>query len=75
MAVDTDHYMPVWIEFLKSHVYRHNLEPNDWIFPSMSSKGIAQIGSHMSSNAIQGWIDKFTCGAGMSSQEMHSGID
>ena len=67
VAVDTDHHVPVWIEFLKSHVYGCNLEPDDWLFPLMSSNGIAQIGSDMSSNAIQGWIDKFTCGAGMSS--------
>ena len=71
VAVDTDHHVHVWIEFLKSHMYGCNLEPDDWLFPSMSSNGIAQIGSHMSSNSIQGWIDKFTWGAGIDSTKIH----
>jgi len=69
-AVDPDHHVPVWIEFLKSHVYGRDLQPDDWLFPSTSTNGIAHIGSHMSSNAIQGWIDKFTAHAGIYSTKI-----
>jgi len=69
-SVDPDLHVPVWIEFLKSHVYGRDLKPEDWLFPSTSSNGIAQIGSYMSSSAIQGWIDKFTTGAGIDSTKI-----
>ncbi|KAF8572542.1 hypothetical protein K439DRAFT_1238495, partial [Ramaria rubella] len=43
----------------------HKLEPDDWLFPSVSSNGIVQIVTAMSREVVQNWIDEFIVGAGI----------
>jgi integrase len=55
--------MNTWIIFLERFVYAHALEPNDYIFPSVTSTGTVQPGAPISHDTIQKWLDEFVEGA------------
>lgn len=64
-AADVDFHMRNWLSFLQIHVYGRSLESTDFIFPAIGSNGIAHIGTAMSHDVIQGWINEFSAGAGI----------
>ena len=55
--------MNTWITFLERFVYARALEPNDYIFPSVTSTGTVQPGASISHDTIQKWLDEFVEGA------------
>ncbi|KAF8522430.1 hypothetical protein BU17DRAFT_44653 [Hysterangium stoloniferum] len=62
-SVDMHFHMNSWIIFLETFVYGHELEPNDFIFPSVTSTGTVQPGTPISHDTIQKWLDEFVEGA------------
>lgn len=61
---DLDFHMCNWLIYLQ-HAYGRELQPSDWIFPSIGSNGIIQQQSPMSHDVIQKWINEFTAEAGI----------
>ncbi|KAF8516847.1 hypothetical protein BU17DRAFT_67293 [Hysterangium stoloniferum] len=62
-SVDMHFHMNIWMNFLKAFVYGRELEPNDFIFPSVTSTGTVQPEVPISHNTIQKWLDEFAEGA------------
>lgn len=64
-ACDAYHWLPTWIEYLESVIYKRTLEPEDYIFPAMGATGLVQRGECISQDTVQKWINEFTQGAGI----------
>ncbi|KAF8510234.1 hypothetical protein BU17DRAFT_70143 [Hysterangium stoloniferum] len=62
-SVDMHFHMNIWMNFLKAFVYGRELEPNDFIFPSVTSTGTVQPEVPISHDMIQRWLDEFAEGA------------
>ncbi|KAF8522173.1 hypothetical protein BU17DRAFT_44745, partial [Hysterangium stoloniferum] len=62
-SVDMHFHINSWIIFLETFVYGHELEPNDFIFPSVTSIGTVQPRTPISHDTIQKWLDEFVEGA------------
>ncbi|KAG1840392.1 hypothetical protein F4604DRAFT_1598900 [Suillus subluteus] len=58
-------WMLLWLALLERIHYNGELEPDDFIFPTISSNGIVHRGEHISHDAVQAWIDEATTSAGI----------
>ncbi|KAG0703100.1 hypothetical protein DFH29DRAFT_998728 [Suillus ampliporus] len=58
-------WMLLWLALLERIHYNGKLEPDDFVFPAISSNGIVHRGEHISHDAVQAWIDEATTGAGI----------
>ncbi|KAG1781061.1 hypothetical protein EV702DRAFT_1193898 [Suillus placidus] len=58
-------WMLLWLALLERVHYNSELEPDDFVFPAISSNGIVHRGEHISHDAVQAWIDEATTGAGI----------
>ncbi|KAF8523100.1 hypothetical protein BU17DRAFT_63997 [Hysterangium stoloniferum] len=62
-SVDMHFHMNIWMNFLKAFIYGRELEPNDFIFMSVTSMGTVQPEVPISHDTIQKWLDEFAEGA------------
>ncbi|KAF8580418.1 hypothetical protein K439DRAFT_1357021 [Ramaria rubella] len=62
-AVNVEFHFHEWLDFLHVHVYCHELQGDDFIFPSVNSKGLVQPGLPISHDTIQKWLDEFVAAA------------
>lgn len=62
-SVDMEFHLREWLVFLRAFVYGRDLEDNDYIFPSVNTKGLTQPGAAISHATIQKWLDEFVAGA------------
>ncbi|KAG2029737.1 hypothetical protein BDR03DRAFT_987558 [Suillus americanus] len=58
-------WMLLWLALLEHIHYNSELEPDDFVFPTIGSNGIVHRGEHISHDAVQAWIDEATTGAGI----------
>ncbi|KIK32078.1 hypothetical protein CY34DRAFT_760908 [Suillus luteus UH-Slu-Lm8-n1] len=64
-ACDSFFWTLVWIKWLELFHYTRTLQPNDFIFPAMSTNGVMHPGQPISHDAVQKWINESTAGAGI----------
>jgi hypothetical protein len=58
-------WMLLWLTLLERVHYNGKLEPDDFVFPAISSNGVVHRGEHISHDAVQAWINEATTGAGI----------
>ena len=63
--VDMFHHLPRWLDFLEKHLLGRTLEPDDYIFPHISTNGIADTKRSMTHETVQKYLNEFSEGAGM----------
>ena len=64
-SVDMEFHLREWLKFLCIFVYGCQLQANDYIFPSVTPRGVIQPGAPISHDTIQKWLDEFIQGAGI----------
>lgn len=64
-AADVFQDLLLWISFLETHIYKHPLREEDYLFPSISVNGIAQPQFSITHDVIQSWLDEFTTKSGV----------
>lgn len=57
-------HLRLWLNYLESAIGR-SLQPDDYIFPFISSNGQVHINRPMSHDYVQGLISRFTAEAGV----------
>ncbi|KIJ48361.1 hypothetical protein M422DRAFT_81339, partial [Sphaerobolus stellatus SS14] len=56
-------HIRVWFTYLATFVYRNNLQPEDFLFPSVSASGILHPGAPISHDTVQKWLNEFVKGS------------
>ena len=64
-SVDMKFHLQEWLDFLCIFVYNGQLQADDYIFPSVTTRGVIQPGAPISHDTIQKWLDEFIQGAGI----------
>ncbi|KIK36351.1 hypothetical protein CY34DRAFT_26368 [Suillus luteus UH-Slu-Lm8-n1] len=64
-SCDCFFWLLLWLTFLEFVHYGRPLDPEDYVFPTMSTNGIIQPREHISHDAVQGWINEATTAAGI----------
>ncbi|KAG1893196.1 uncharacterized protein F5891DRAFT_1196726 [Suillus fuscotomentosus] len=64
-SCDCFFWLLLWLTFLEFIHYGRPLDPEDYVFPTMSTNGIVQPREHISHDAVQGWINEATTAAGI----------
>ena len=63
--VDMFTRLPQWLDFLKKHILGRKLELEDYIFPHISTNGIANTKRTMTHESVQKYLMEFSEGAGL----------
>ena len=58
-SVDMEFHLREWLDFLRLFVYDDQLQADDYIFPSVTTRGVIQPGTPISHDTIQKWLDEF----------------
>jgi hypothetical protein len=61
--VDLFSQLTEWMKILEHHVYGRQLEPNDFIFPTLNSNGTLRIGTMVSHDTILDLITQISSAA------------
>jgi len=64
-SVDMEFDLQQWLEFLRILVYGGKIQRDDYVFPSVTTRGLIQPGGHISHDTIQKWLDEFVQGVGI----------
>jgi hypothetical protein len=58
-AVNAFHYLRVWVDYYEKHHKHAQLQPDDYIFPQITSNGTIQPHFSMSHDYVQRLLDVF----------------
>jgi hypothetical protein len=64
-ACDSFFWTLVWFKWLELFHYGRALQPQDFVFPTMSANGIVHPGQPISHDTVQKWIHESTASAGI----------
>ncbi|KAG0702302.1 hypothetical protein DFH29DRAFT_805105 [Suillus ampliporus] len=65
LSCDCFFWLLLWLTFLESVHYGRPLDPEDYVFPSVSTNGVIQPHEHISHDTVQAWINEATTAAGI----------
>ncbi|KAG0694080.1 hypothetical protein DFH29DRAFT_1006668 [Suillus ampliporus] len=58
LSCDCFFWLLLWLTFLESVHYGRPLDPEDYVFPSVSTNGVIQPHEHISHDTVQAWINE-----------------
>ncbi|KZP32823.1 hypothetical protein FIBSPDRAFT_1012805 [Athelia psychrophila] len=58
-------HLPFWLTILERHVLHQELQPEDYIFPHISTNGIADPTRPLTIDTVQRWLTEFSYAAGL----------